>query len=272
LHDSAPEEPLTFKALDGLAFAAARGRLGATPPKHVVIELGPLVEWLHLAAAQLLPMPSASPWLMMAGLEPLYRAATDGTNDWVSPQGGGFGVFKCSSSAAADQKRWTSFQIAAHKAGLGAGFPSRIASQLIGALGEIHDNVLEHSDAPATELVAFRSRPGLFEFAVADHGIGVLASLKTNPDYAGLRDHGEAMQYALTDGVSRFGRVSNRGKGFSQLFKGLATLNGSLRFRSGDHALSIEGKSPTLVNALTAMKPAVSGFIVCIACRISPAS
>jgi hypothetical protein len=143
---------------------------------------------------------------------------------------------------------------------------------LIGALGEIHDNVLEHSGAVATGIVTFSSRRDLFEFAVADQEAGVLASLKTNPEHAGVRDHGEALQHSLTDGASRFGRSSNRGTGFSQLFKGLATLNGSLRFRSGDHALSIEGTNPSLVKALTAMKPSVPGFLVCVACRIPSAS
>lgn len=272
MHDNAFEQPLTFRALDGIAFAAARGRLGRMPPNHVVIELGPLVEALHLAGTGLLPSSCSSPWLKLAGFGPLYRAATDGTTDWVSPQGGRHGVFKCISSSASDQKRWTSFQIASHKAALAAGFPSKTASQLIGALGEIHDNVLEHSEAAATGVVTFSSRRDLFEFAVADQGVGILASLKTNPEHAGVRDHGEALQHALTDGVSRFGRSSNRGTGFSQLFKGLATLNGSLRFRSGNHALSIEGKNPSLVNALTAMKPSVPGFLVCVACRIPPAS
>jgi anti-sigma regulatory factor (Ser/Thr protein kinase) len=272
LHDDLSGQPLTFSALDGIAFAASRGRLGSEAPKHVVTELGPLVEWMHLSSAGLLPLPTASQWLKLASLEPLCLAATNTTNHWVSQQGEWLGVFKFGSSAAADQERWRSFQLASHKSALAAGFSSRIASQLIRALGEIHDNVLEHSEAAGTGLVAFRANPALFEFAVADHGVGVLASLKTNPEHGHLRDHGEALQHALTDGVSRFGRVSNRGTGFSQLFKGLATLNGSLRFRSGDHALSIDGRSPTLVNAVTAMKPAVSGFVVCVACRNAPAS
>jgi anti-sigma regulatory factor (Ser/Thr protein kinase) len=272
LHDNPSEQPLTFPALDGIAFAASRGRLGSEAPKHVVTELGPLVEWMHLSAAGLLPMPAVSPWLKLATLEPLCLAATNGTNYCASQKGERFGVFKYGTSAAAEQERWRSFQLASHKAALAAGFPSQIASQLIGALGEIHDNVLEHSEAAGTEIVTFRANPALFEFAVADHGVGVLASLKTNPEHGHLRDHGEALQHALTDGVSRFGQTSNRGTGFSQLFKGLATLNGSLRFRSGDHALSIDGKSPTLMNAVTAMKPAVSGFVVCVACRNAPAS
>jgi hypothetical protein len=142
----------------------------------------------------------------------------------------------------------------------------------MGAMGEIRDNVAEHSQAAATGLVVFRSRSGSFEFAVADSGIGTLASLRTNPEYARLRDEGEALQCALTDGVSRFGKSAGRGTGFSQLFKSLASLNASLRFRSGDHALSVEGESPTLVNAHVAKKPRAAGFLTCVLCRSRSAS
>jgi hypothetical protein len=155
----------------------------------------------------------------------------------------------------------------AHKAALAAGFPTPIVRRLMGAMGEIRDNVIEHSEAPATGFVAFRSRLGLFEFTVADDGIGTLASLRTNVQYARLRDEGEALQCALTDGESRFGKAAERGTGFSQLFKSLASLNASLRFRSGDHALSIEEKGPTLVNALVAKKPRLSGFLASILCQ-----
>ena len=267
--DGAPEEPLTFRALDGIAFAAARGRLGKAPPKHVVVELGPLIEWLQLARAGLLPLPCAAPWLALAGSEALYQATANGGGDWISPEGGRLGVFKCRSPSPVDESRWHSFQLAAHKAALAVEFPSKVAAQLIGALGEIRDNVVEHSQAPATGLVVYRSHPGSFEFAVADGGIGTLASLRTNIEYSALRDEGEALQYALTDGVSRFGKAAKRGTGFSQLFKSLATLNGSLRFRSGDHALSIKGRNPALVNALIGKKPPLTGFLACVLCRLT---
>jgi hypothetical protein len=139
-------------------------------------------------------------------------------------------------------------------------------------MGEIYDNLFEHSGAVATGLVVFRSYPSSFEFAVADSGVGVLASLKTNIEYSTLRDEGEALQCALTDGESRFGRAARRGTGFSQLFKSLASLNAALRFRSGDHALLIEGKTPTLVNALTAKKPRSLGFLASVHCQSNSTS
>jgi hypothetical protein len=272
LLDGLSEQPLTFAALDGIAFAAARGRLGIVPPKHVAAELGPLVELLQLARAGLLPKPLSVSWLRLDGSEALFQAAAGGADQWICPQGGRLGAFACRPAGASDESRWTSFQLGAHKAALAAGFPTQIVRRLMGAMGEIRDNVIEHSEAPATGFVAFRSQPGSFEFAVADGGIGTLASLRTNVQYAGLRDEGEALQCALTDGQSRFGKEVGRGTGFSQLFKSLVSLNASLRFRSGDHALSIEGKSPTLVSALVAKKPRSSGFFASVLCRSNDAA
>jgi hypothetical protein len=165
-----------------------------------------------------------------------------------------------------DPKRWTSFKLEAHKAALAAGFPAQTVSRLMGAMGEIVDNVLEHSEAAATGFVVFGGRPGSFEFAVADAGIGALASLRSNTEYAYLTDEGDALQCALTDGDSRFGKAAKRGTGFSTLFRSLVNMNASLRFRSGDHALSMQGTSPTLVNAHVARKPRASGFLTSVRC------
>ncbi|MGT2503243.1 hypothetical protein ACVOMS_25545 [Bradyrhizobium guangxiense] len=49
-------ESLTFAALDGIAFAAARDRLGALP-EYVAGDLGPLIEMIQLARTGLLPPP-----------------------------------------------------------------------------------------------------------------------------------------------------------------------------------------------------------------------
>lgn len=270
MRDDVREQPLTFAALDGIAFAAARGRLEMVTEKHVAAEIGPLVELFQLARVGLLPMPLAAPWLRLDGSEALFRAAVEGADEWICPQDR-LGAFRCKQTGASDEKRWTSFQVRAHKAALAAGFSMQIVRRLLGAMGEIRDNLIEHSEAASTGLVVFRSRPGSFEFAVADNGIGTLASLRTNVQYAGLRDEGEALQCALTDGESRFGKAAGRGTGFSQLFKSLAFLNASLRFRSGDHALSIEGKSPTLLSALVAKKPRSSGFLASVFCRSTDA-
>jgi hypothetical protein len=269
LPDGSTELPLTFAALDGIAFAAARGRLGDHDlPQHVAAEIGPVVEMCQLARSGVLPPPLSAPWLLLDGSDGLFRAAADGIDQWFGAQGRRLGLFRCKAAGEPETNRWKAFGVEAHKAALASGFPARIVWRLMGAMGEIRDNLIEHSEAAATGVVVFRSLPESFEFAVSDCGIGTLASLKTNSDYAHLRDEGEALQCALGDGESRFGRAAGRGTGFSQLFKSLASLNASLRFRSGDHALSIEGVSPTLVEARVAVKPRAAGFMISVRCAL----
>jgi hypothetical protein len=121
---------------------------------------------------------------------------------------------------------------------------------------------------PASGIAAFRAGSGQFEFAVADGGMGVLDSLRSGPDYAHLGDHGEALQLALTDGVSRFGPQAKRGGGFRPIFVGLANLSGSLRFHSGDHAVVIDGRKIDSMAAKTAQKAHLQGFLASVACRL----
>ena len=162
--------------------------------------------------------------------------------------------------------KWTAFLVQAQRAAGTSGFPQKIAAQLMGAMGELQGNIYEHSEAARTGLIAFQATPGRFEFVVSDKRVGILASLKSCPDYASLNDHGEALKWALQDGNSRYGVAAGRGMGFRPLFIGLANLNGPLRFRSVDHALTIDGHSPTLMMAKLAQKPHIRGLIASVSC------
>jgi hypothetical protein len=131
---------------------------------------------------------------------------------------------------------------------------------------ELENNIHEHSEAAATGVLAFRAALGVFEFVAADRGIGVLASLRKAQTYSVLTDHGRALQTALSDGASRF-EGSRRGHGFRPIFLGLMNLQGSLRFRSGDHALLMDGTSPSLSISRLAQKPSYDGFFVSVHCQ-----
>jgi hypothetical protein len=144
--------------------------------------------------------------------------------------------------------------------------PGTTPGQLAAAMQEMESNIYEHSDAPSTGLLAFRAAPDVFEFVVLDQGIGLLESLKRCEAYAGMTHHGKALEMALADGTSRFGAEANRGHGFRPIFLGLANLRGSLRFRSGDYALTMDGTSPNLTTAHVAQKPPVKGFFASISC------
>jgi anti-sigma regulatory factor (Ser/Thr protein kinase) len=262
--------PLDFTALDGLAFAAERGRLANGVPRLAAHELGPLIEMALLARGGLLPAPETAKWLQLDGLGALYSAIKRGHRRWICPSARRIGFLRMEGRPPTDETIWTGFGLAAQQAAAAAGFPARIAAQLAAALGELHSNVYEHSGAPATGLVAFLAAPDRFEFVVSDRGFGVLESLRSCTDYAGLTDHGEALRLTLTDGVSRHGANAGRGFGFRPLFIGLANLNGALRFRSGDHALVIDGINPSLMTARTAQKPSLKGLMISVACERRP--
>jgi anti-sigma regulatory factor (Ser/Thr protein kinase) len=240
---------LDFAMLDGLAFAAERGRLSGRAPNLVAHDLGPVVELGQLAAAGLLPSPDRAEWLQLDGLSVLCRAIVSGRVCWVCPDGRRIGFLRTGAKPPADETVWTGFGLAAQQAAVASGFSTRIAAQLVAAIGEMRSNVYEHSGAASTGLIAFRAAANRFELVVADQGMGVLESLRNSCDYRSINDHGEALRLALTDGVSRHGVNIGRGSGFRPLFIGLANLSASLRFRSGDHALVIDGSNASLMTA-----------------------
>jgi len=263
-----PPALFDFAALDDLAFAADRDRLGGRElPRLKARDVGPVIELSQFATKGLLPGPREAGWLELEGLDHLMRALDDGKTRWVCRDSGRMGFLRTGTAAPEDETVWTGFGLAAQKAATAAGFRKRIAAQLTAALGELHSNVYEHSGEPETGLIAFRAQANRFEFVVADSGIGVLESLRSYDEYAGLCDYGEALRLALTDGVSRYGPAAGRGQGFRPLFIGLANLNGVLRFRSGDHALLIDGQNPSLMTARPAQKPRIPGFLVSVSCE-----
>jgi hypothetical protein len=140
---------------------------------------------------------------------------------------------------------------------------------MVAAIREMEDNVREHSGAVETGYVAFHSAPGTFEFVVADHGVGVLATLRGAPEYKNLTDHGEALRLTLQEGASRYGFGEGRGYGFRPLFTGLANRQAALRFRSGEASLTIDGLSPTLPKAQLAMKASLDGLFISVTCKAS---
>jgi hypothetical protein len=195
-----------------------------------------------------------------------YSAVRGNRRNWICPSTKQIGFFRTTTSED-DISNSYQFGVAAKNAAVTAGFPRQVASQLVAAVGEMVDNIYLHSSHSGTGLAAFHSAPGQFEFAVLDRGVGVLRSLQENSEYASLSDHGDALQLVLTDGCTRFGKDSNHGHGFRPLFIGLSNLNGALRFRSGDHALTIDGRNPQSIPWTKIAKPKISGFLASVSCR-----
>lgn len=146
------------------------------------------------------------------------------------------------------------------------GFGNVISAGLTGAAKEMADNIEVHSGKTQTGLIGYRWSRNEFEFAVADRGIGILQSLRSNRRYGSLTDHGEAVRLAMS-GKSRFGPGTGHGYGFRQLFISLASLNGSVRFRSGDDATTLLGDSVDSSNASSLQRSYLQGFVLSVTCR-----
>lgn len=180
-----------------------------------------------------------------------------------------WGAFCFTAAQPADHReRLFAFELAARKAMPFKRNINQAKANICGALQELVDNIFEHSNSPQTGIVMFVGDADSFELAVGDAGIGVLASLRSNPAYSFLTDSGAALTFALTDGHSRFGRDAGRGCGFTTLFRALRTLDADLRFRSGDYALEVVGRSPVLQGAHTSQKAHLQGFAVSLKLRL----
>jgi len=265
--------PLTFPAVDAITFAAIRGRLrtalAASGNVYAADELGPLVELLFavrtsdtIGAADLLRRVTGTD-----GLEEILSGLVSGLLGCLSANGSLAGFHRIGSDVDRDDDEWMSFLMAARRATTVVGFPARQGAQVVAAMREMRSNIDEHSGAPNSGVVAFKAAaPGRFEFVVADRGRGVLDSLRTSPEYADLESHSQALKLALEEGESRKGRGSGHGNGFRPIFAGMADMSGYLRFRSGDHALVIDGRF-TLTTAAMAQKAMLPGFIAMVSCR-----
>lgn len=229
-----------FSDVDDLLREAAHGRLRGHG--SIVIEnsgrIGPLIE-LFAGAQQ---FPSEYKSISFAG-----AFASKASEAWATgqPFGGGYndqaGAFPLPLENPIETRdpAWEQWLLHAETTAKKRGLPSGAVASLVAALVEMQDNVYQHSGAAQTGLVAYAVTDQSFEFVVADRGMGVLETLRQNPDYAHLPDAGAALTEAIRPGVSRFPVASGRGQGFVQLCRSMVTHRAELRFRSGDHALTL---------------------------------
>jgi hypothetical protein len=112
------------------------------------------------------------------------------------------------------------------------------------------------------------AKKGQIELVVSDRGIGALSSLRTCELFVSLSNEGEALAKMIEKGVSRFGEDSSHGFGFRPIFEKLANMTGFLRFRSGDYALTLDGRFGDKVSLQLAQKPRLPGFFINVVCRL----
>lgn len=177
---------------------------------------------------------------------------------------GSFPLGAANPIAAADAQ-WDQWTIHAENMARMKGFNAQLVASLMGAMVELQDNVYEHSGVPETGLVAYAVTNKSFEFVVADRGVGVLQTLQQNSRYSYIADSGAALQEMIKDGVSRFPSETGRGRGFSQLFRALVGHNAEIRFRSGDHALTMRPTTDALHGeTMLAQVPALKGLTISV--------
>lgn len=168
--------------------------------------------------------------------------------------------------APTESQDWAEFLVRFRQSVKGVGFDLEKAKGIAAALGEMADNATIHANAPVGVLVGYQAIDGAAVCCVADVGDGVLKSLTGNSSYSYLRSHKEAVRLALRSGVSRFG---SGGLGFYSVFKALAAMSGTLRFRSGEGCVSMDGTgfdADTGEESYVLFRP---GFQVTICCRTS---
>lgn len=268
---TAAHKQLLFSDVDGLAFAAVHRKLDKTIqlPTYEPRQLGPLLELLHLSAGGRLPRPEN--WLSLNAAASLLSALEQRKDCWVSLEDTHVGFIRTSQSELDGDSRLTSFLMKAKRAGQEiSGLSAPVSGQLVAAMRELENNIHEHAEAPETGIIAFKAEVGIFEFVVADRGVGILNSLRRCAAYAELSDNGRALLAALRDGVSRHGPNSQHGHGFRPIFTGLVNLHGELRFRSGDHAVTMDGIGPEVAKAQTAQKAPIDGFFASVRCHANP--
>ena len=146
------------------------------------------------------------------------------------------------------------------------GFSHSLAGSLTGAAGEIIDNVFQHSQTDLPGLFGYQLSRRKVAFSVADLGVGVLKSLRQNPQYRYLTTSMNALQEAIAPGVSRF---DTGGYGFSTLLRSVAELWGKTRLRSGEAVLVFDRETEERRTAHYYL-PQFLGMQVSAICRLDP--
>lgn len=258
-----------FTGMDDLLWAAQTGALQTTGKVRLSRSgrIGPLIE---LAMAKRAYPDSFADVVAEAPFAKLIQSAVATATISGISKDARFGVFPLQllGRDGDPNDEWKLWASRVDQAAMFVGFPKEIAAEIVGALGELQDNVFRHSSAYESGLVAFAASRDAFEVVVSDAGIGVFASLRQCADYADIEDAGAALKIAVMDGESRFGRNSGCGLGMGQMFRALINHDGELRFRSGDHALQISGHSPSLQGHLELLhKASLPGLTISVLCR-----
>jgi hypothetical protein len=255
-------EALTFDLTGDICLAKEGGSLVASdlPPIHADA-LGPLLELRHIRPE----LVNDQSWLTTTFYATLLMNLSSSKSWWYEPEMGRQG-FVSTARLQTDPLAWPDFLIRSKRAAKDAGFSDDHSAKLTAAIGEFYSNVVEHSNNVGSGYVVFCAKNRTFEFVVADEGIGVLNSLRGNPNFVNLTDSGTALELALSEGISRH-LEPGRGSGFRPLFIGLANISRFIRFRSSDHSRELVRAADGNIKALTRQASNLRGFFCSVLCE-----
>ncbi|MBG9388380.1 hypothetical protein [Caenimonas aquaedulcis] len=258
-----------FRRLDTAALAADHGVEfeKAAAADLVINSLGPILEVASLAQSSASWSKFAKERLPRHIATPLRNARKSPLQTFTCNQAEQAAGFMCLDAVSADAFRpaLLAFDTEARRMMKFKRNGSQTKGLVCGAVGEMLDNVFEHSGAPRTGIVGFLGTPEYLDISVSDAGMGVMASLRQNPAYAYLSDAGMALALAVRDGTSRFSTTADgegRGHGFSTLFRGLNSLDAEIRLRSGDYSLEVSGKALMERAPTISQKARLPGLVV----------
>jgi hypothetical protein len=163
---------------------------------------------------------------------------------------------------------WKEFLVRVRQSATGSGFSIGKAKGIAASLGEMADNATLHSNAPVGILVGYQATAGAVVCCVADVGDGILHSLRSHEAYRDIQTHKQAIRKAMEKGQTRYG-PGKGGFGFYRVFKSLTAMWGTLRFRSGEGCVTMDGNDFEADQGKDAYVLNRAGFQVTICCRLS---
>lgn len=146
-----------------------------------------------------------------------------------------------------------------------AGLRKPACSLLKGATIELLTNIHEHAGPGALGISMFELFAGGVAVSVADAGQGVVAGyISANPQLVGLTAE-QALVKGVVEHKSRL-PDPGRGSGYNTVASAMRSLDATLRVRSGDASLEIEGH-PLEAEWLSREQVELRGFVVSLSLR-----
>lgn len=261
---------LTYEFVDDIAFAAEQpivskldSHLSYARPEL----LGPMIEYVWLRRSLRLPSLSEAPSTPLSERFRAFATEPPASCNGSLNDGSPFDFVRLPTSQEGfTSTGWVSFKSRMMFAAEAHGFSRGQAAALAGAMGEMASNAFEHSQRSGTAIAAFHTSPAIFEFVVADAGVGAAASLRTCPEFGHIHDPGEALALCVTEGISRHGRAATRGLGFQVLFARLADLNARVRIRSDNQVIDLRGDRLGPRWAIPAGRAPIQGMLISAQC------